>query len=46
MMPLSDGDNDFNPIPSVMKEDLDNQDIIDDDRQVLNDRVLGIINIF
>lgn len=42
----TEGDEDYNPIPEDLTDELDEQDIHDEDRQVLNDRVLGIINIF
>ena len=38
-------EDDVGIIPEGMV-DLDEQDIDDDDRQVLNDRILGIINVF
>ena len=41
----SDQENEIQPIPSDLSDDLDN-DIGDEDRQVLNDRVLGIINVY
>ena len=44
--PMSEDSDEINPIPSDMEDEVDNQDILDEDRQVLNDRVLGIINIF
>ena len=40
-----DEDDDVGVIPEGML-DLDEQDIDDEDRQVLNDRILGIINVF
>lgn len=46
-MPIAEREDDeYNPIPEDLTDELDEQDIHDEDRQVLNDRVLGIINIF